>query len=322
VSEIISGLPAVLAEPLPGQSPNKLRQRYLERRDRLQAKVKAGTATVEDRVNLGECLVRLRQYPQAIEVLTPVAGRDCRDFRVLANLATANQYNGELQRASDYLDQAISVWPKQWPGLSAEQLAWYRRAELLHRSLLRLRNREALQAARLPPGERLPSLDTVDALFKDPKGQPVRFVGEGGQYEAGKLAEAEKAKLPPDALALVQQLLVWMPDDTRLYWLLGELLNARGDVEDADKVFEDCVYSRRYPAAELQEHRRVVREARAELKSGDDLVAAAPPPDAWMPGRQQLVVVIGLSGVLLGFLGYLQVREIRRRRGEAVHRRG
>ena len=53
---------------------------------------------------------------------------------------------------------------------------------------------------------------------------PVRFANDGGIYQPGALATAERAKLPPDAIAIVQQLLLWYPTDSRLYWLLGETL--------------------------------------------------------------------------------------------------
>src|SRR5262249_51522975 len=39
--------------------------------------------------------------------------------------------------------------------------------------------------------------------------------------------------------AVVQQLLVWMPEDARLIWLLGELLNANGDIVSARTVFSE-----------------------------------------------------------------------------------
>ena len=45
--------------------------------------------------------------------------------------------------------------------------------------------------------------------------------------------------MPKDAILIVQQLLIWTPDDYRLYWLLGELLNAQGEPESAKVVFED-----------------------------------------------------------------------------------
>jgi hypothetical protein len=90
-------------------------------------------------------------------------------------------------------------------------------------------------------------LTHLDALFplfdfENPRPkdfEPLRFVGDSGKFEVGKIAAAEKAKLPPNAILIVQQLLIWMPDDQRLFWLLGELLNADGNIEGAKTVFSD-----------------------------------------------------------------------------------
>jgi hypothetical protein len=67
----------------------------------------------------------------------------------------------------------------------------------------------------------------------------VRFVGPDGKYQAGALAPEEAKKLPADAVDIVQQLLLWMPHDHRLYWLLGELYNARGEYATAYKIFDE-----------------------------------------------------------------------------------
>jgi hypothetical protein len=146
----------------------------------------------------------------------------------------------------------------------------------------------------------------VDELF------PVKFVGPGGQFEPGTIADAERAKLPADATAVVQQLLLWTPADTRLYWLLGELYNAKGDLAAADSIFEQCVWSRRYDNPALREHRRLVKEA---------LAAQAPPPsppaEDWKPTSRQLVLVGGVSGAVLLTLAYFQLRQLFRRRRPA-----
>src|SRR5207249_8586641 len=86
---------------------------------------------------------------------------------------------------------------------------WLLKAERSERDLFRLRRAEP--ATPSGPGGR-PS-DHLDRLFP------------------------ETAFSQPDprteAIALVQQLLLWLPDDTRLYWLLGELYRADGDLKAA-----------------------------------------------------------------------------------------
>jgi tetratricopeptide (TPR) repeat protein len=295
------------------QSDSPKRKHYLARRDELLALARTGRITVQERVNLSAYLIRLRQYEAAVQVLQPVAAQERQNFMLFANLATAHQLLGGLERAVAYLQQVKDLWPKAWPGLTKEQLDWLRTAEKYHLELVKLRYREASPAGRASVREKL------DDLFRE-KGS-VRFVAESGRYEAGKLAAAERAKLPADALAVVQQLVLWLPDDTRLYWLLGELYNANGDIEASAKIFDDCIGNvRRFSASDLRAHRVVVQEA----KPGNPLleVAAAPAENAptpgllpsWLPDSRQLVAVGGIAAVVIVLLGYFQIREMRRRR--------
>ncbi len=59
----------------------------------------------------------------------------------------------------------------------------------------------------------------------------------------------------------MQQLLIWLPEDTRLYWLLGELYNAQGgakNIQSARMIFEELAgfNGLGVRAAELAEHRK------------------------------------------------------------------
>lgn len=291
-----------------------IRLRFKEHRDRLQRKLSSGAATAEDRLNLSAYLIRLGQYEEASEALQPVATRDQRNFMVFANLATANQLAGRPDRALLYLQQAKDVWPASWPGMTGGQLAWYRRAEDYHLKLLRLRYREALRAGSGAAPEQ------VDDLF-GPAGSPVRFLAEDGRYAPGKIGDDERKKLPPDAPALVEQLLIWLPSDTRLYWLLGEVLNAEGRIDEAAAALDDCVASRGWNAPALREHRRVLREyrpaadqPRSPAGPGSDTVPAPSRSGPWRPGAARLLLVGALAGVPVLALAWLQVRQMRRRR--------
>ena len=86
--------------------------------------------------------------------------------------------------------------------------------------------------------------DTLDDLFGETSA-PLKYVGDDGAYQAGKLAAAEAKKLPDNALPQLQQLVLWFPDDNRLYWQMGELYNAKGNEQAASRIMEDCVWSRR-----------------------------------------------------------------------------
>ena len=155
-------------------------------------------------------------------------------------------------------------------------------------NLLQARLREAAASRLRPPAN-------VDALF------PARFVGPSGKYEAGKMADAERAKLPADAIATVQQLLLWFPEDTRLLWLLGELYNATGDIRSAEQVFEDCIGSRRFNAPpEFAEHRRIVKAAVAALAAAQPTPTA--PAESFCPTRRRLWLVGGIGGLVVVLL--------------------
>jgi hypothetical protein len=296
-----------IGNPQPPESA--VRQQFLKGRDDLQAKQRRGALTQEDQVNLSGYLIRLRQFQEAIDLLTPVATRECRNFMVFANLATAEQQAGHLERAISHLEQARDVWPTQWPGMTLEQLRWFQQVERYQLRLLRQRWAETRRLGKPPVG--------LDALFtKD--GQPVRYV-DSGRFEAGKIAGAERDKLPADALAILQQLLIWLPDDARLYWQIGELLNAMGEVSSAATVFDDCVWRRRLDDPELRQHRQIVAEA-AQVKSQESVTedvdgsSGSTPSNDWLPDRNKLWTVGSIFAMIVVVMIYFQFREFRRRR--------
>src|SRR5262249_12448225 len=305
---------------------SELRRRYVLIGGLVDPK-RAAELSVEQRLDLSEYLIRLRRYPEAIGLLQSTAGQDRTNFLVLSNLATACQLNDQAERGISYLEQALSerVWPKKWEELSNEQQAkwasfgldrerydWYRKVEGYQLKLLRFRAL-ARERSRGRPG----AGEQIDELFageEPPK--PVSFVGESGEYEPGALAAAEQAKLPPNAVQIVEQLLLWLPDDNRLYWLLGELLNARGEVPAAKAIFDDLA-NRGFRPDALVAHRRKLAEwtppkqTAANTASGDPLQS---PPVATLPAWQPLAVAFG-AGALLGLLAAWQLRETRRRLG-------
>ena len=59
--------------------------------------------------------------------------------------------------------------------------------------------------------------------------------------EPGKLASAQARKLPAKAVAIAQQLALWLPADGPLLWQLAELANAHGDVRNGAAMLEGCV---------------------------------------------------------------------------------
>lgn len=230
----------------------------------LESRQREGILTSSDRVNLGACLIRLGRFTQArasLEASLRAVDPDssCR-FLLLLNLASAYQEDDALlQRALDLQTQALRSWPAVFPGWNRWESSWYRRAEQYVLTLMRLRQREQLRNQ----GRPVNGLPPLDELFGN-----VRFVGRSGEYEAGGIAFEQWNRLPVDAEKIVVQLLLWRPLDTRLNWLYGELLNARGQVDWAFSVLDFC--KQMGLNRELRQHHLILREA---VKPYKDLFA-------------------------------------------------
>jgi hypothetical protein len=159
----------------------------------------------------------------------------------------------------------------------------------------------------------------VDNLFPKFRMQNIKE-----PYLAGQISPERWAELPGDAIPIVQQLLIWMPHDNRLYWLLGELLNARGDPADAKDVLDDLVFGRRYtPTDLLRKHLRILQETKPtqpELAPDPGPIAESQPTSAqnstsgnWLPDWRHVLVGF-VVGVIVTVLFQMQWREISRRR--------
>jgi hypothetical protein len=235
----------VAFRPAPGAPANPARARYesaaaaLEKRGRTKL-------SADELADLGALYVRLGEVPRALDVLRRAEREHGRHFRVLANLGTAWQLQGDLDQAAAALEQAVSLAPGKML-----------RAEEAHLRLVR-RRREA------------PAAQGLDDLFG------VRYGGPGGRYEPGKINEAERKKLPADAAAIVQQLALWLPADGRLLWQLAELANAHGDVRTAAAILDGCVTEFGMRDPELRRRRQVLRAAADAVAKN----AAAGLPDA------------------------------------------
>jgi hypothetical protein len=300
---------------------------YRNRFVALRIAERAGTLSTADRIELSACYLRmptpgddLGKPPtivaeNAIRVLEPALAAEPHNFMVLANLAAAHYASGTLERALNYESLTLAAWPDAHPGFTSDQLRWYRRAEKFFQLLLMLRARE---------NERGPRTDEkkADALF----GSVDWSIGEE-EYRAGKISPAQWAELPGDAISIVEQLIFWLPFDNRLYWLLGELYNAKGDVRSAAPIFDDLVddKKRKEQSRILRQHWRIVREAAdalpEETTENTGNVATAPvapatsdkSPASWLPDPRAVAVGFA-AGVIVTVLAGLQLREIRRRR--------
>ncbi len=227
----------VAVKPGPGIVASPLRQQYEEEARKLQVAAKERKLTSDEYADLGALLIRLGDIEAAVALLRDGDRQHPGNYRITSNLGTAWQLSGDLDRAADTLRQAARLAPGK-----------FQKAEELQLKLVRGRLRQERGAVDL------------DDLFG------VRFVGESGKFEPGKLAAAERKKLPSDAVALSQQLALWLPHDGRLLWLIGELANAHGDVKTAADIFENCVGQFGLSTPALREHRLITRDAVAKLE--------------------------------------------------------
>jgi hypothetical protein len=287
------------------------RARHLETAKELATRVGSAEPRVADLISLGAEYVRLGRPAEAVDVLTRASSLDRRNFMVFANLGTAHQLEGRWVRAIDALQQAKANWPSEVPGLTSAQLKWFRRAEDYHLKLVRLRARESLSRPAT-------AAEGLDDMFG------ISFGSRGSEFQAGRMPAEEQKKLPPDAVAIVQQLLLWFPGDARLYWQLGELLNAQGNVSSAATVFDECAWTRRYDPPLLRAHRQIVQQANADQPPVLGSLEPSPPepPAGWRLDRRLIVTGAGAGVLLVGLLAYLQLREFRKRRIQGPGVRG
>lgn len=236
-------LRTIAVQPSSAGAASPARKHYQAEAAKLAKLARQRPLTADETADLGALYVRLGEPKRAVELLRPAQRRHPTHFRLAANLGTAWQMQGEWSQAIACLEQAVRLAP-------GKRLA----AEKLHLRLVRLRNR---------PGN---DEQKLDDLFG------IRYVGPDGKFEPGRLAAAQRKRLPEDAVALVQQLALWLPADGRLLWQLAELAGANGDAVTAAAILDGCVTEFGLRAASLREHRRQYRAAadqRAKQKQTD-----------------------------------------------------
>ena len=188
----------------------------------------------------------------------------------------------------------------------------------------------------LGPKKTKKSLDVeLDALFTDGK-RSIRYVDENGQFAPGKLAAAERTLLPEgnvdSAIEIVQQLLIWLPLDFRLYRQLGELYSVRGGPKDllaAREIFEELVIKYKFTENEDVRLRRQElnntsipadpehQEPQAEIPINDRKTSDNPENKVIVLKEQfdwQTLTVTFVFGFSVGLVGLWQVQEILRRK--------
>lgn len=276
----------------------------------LEKKRAANTLTVEEGIRLGGYYLLAKDHAgEALEVLKEVQQREPNHFMLLGNLATAYFLLGVPDRAvltqMQMLD--VKVWPRESADWSPARLYWQRRVETFYLAFLRGR----AEASRLEaqPGARKP-------LQLEPLFPGVRFVGRDGKYAAGEIDPRMMDRLPPDAIPIVQQLILWLPEGETLglIWLLAELFNAHGEVRAAAGLMDQLVGTLG-TVPELAQHRRVVKQAvdalppeKTETEKQDDPGPLVDNTPGVLPNWRTFGIGVGV-GVLVGILLVLQWRQ-------------
>jgi tetratricopeptide (TPR) repeat protein len=223
----------IALKPKSAAEAGPMRLHDLQEAEKLQARARKAPLGADDLADLGALYIRLGEADRAVELLRKAQASHPNHFAIAANQGTAWQLLGDLRQAVSALEQSVRLAP-------GKVLAY----EQAHLKLVRGRLRSKT-------GE-------LDDLFG------IRYVGDKGFYEPGKLASAEKKKLPARAVAITQQLALWLPADGPLLWQLAELANAHGDLRNAAAMMEGCVVQFGMQNATLREHRRLVRAAADE----------------------------------------------------------
>jgi len=211
------------------QLAGPLRDAHADAALKLEAAARSRALSADEAADLGALYVRLGKPQLALGVLRPAARRHPEHFRIAAHLGTAWQQAGDLDQAAAALEEAVRLAPERW-----------KEAEEYHLKLVRLRLKEGKADVAAP-----------DDLFG------VRFVGEPGAGVKG---------LPPNAVAVAQQLALWLPADGRLLWLLGELANTHGDIRTAANILDGCVTEFGLASADLRARRQLYRTAADALE--------------------------------------------------------
>ncbi len=214
--------------------PSPLRQEYVTAAGHYQRLARQRPLTAQESADYGAVLIRLGRWNEALAVLTPAVRRWPDHFALHANLGTAWQLQGEWDRAIEALQEAVRLAPPAW-----------KRYEEYHLKLVRLRRAEKGGI----------TARDVDDLFGVPWGGPV-----------GPWPEQRRQTLPPDAVAIAQQLALWLPQDGRLLWLLAELANADGEVIVAAAMLDGCVMEFGLNSPALRARRLLFRTEAEKLR--------------------------------------------------------
>ncbi|MBM3994913.1 MAG: hypothetical protein FJ303_12280 [Planctomycetes bacterium] len=318
-----------------------IRRRYVLM-ESLASKGGLNLETLEQKLNYSTVLIRRGRREEAEALLKPLLDEYPTNFILLSHYASACYLMGNddfRRKAKFYMKKALNNWPERWSDLKKETqdhlLATYgweetayernRRYEVYFKRLVDHRLEE--EGVRAAKKERP---DMLDPIFSDSGEKPITFLNEKGEFEVGRIAASDKERMPGDAVEAVQQLLIWMPGEPRLLWLLAETYNASAmehakerdvklknrKIRSAHAIFErltDPLKQAKYGRFEIKAHAEKIA-AYVEKMSDENVIVPPPEPESpwWRIGIGFFV------GIAIGMFALWQIQELRRRRQAKV----
>jgi tetratricopeptide (TPR) repeat protein len=123
------------------------RKKYEDAAAKLEKMSRERKLTADETADLGALYIRLGESGKAVEILRTAQREHPNHFRLIANLGTAWQLQGDLEQSAACLEQAVRLAPGK-----------LQKAEEYHLKLVRLRMRGGPppppHPGPLPPGER------------------------------------------------------------------------------------------------------------------------------------------------------------------------
>lgn len=290
------------------------RKAFLERIERAKGK----KLSAPESAALASDLLRLGRSDEALNSLAPRLRDRNPDYFVFTTLGHIHAAGGNWRDALRYhtAAQLDSEMPAAVKGLSKSQRDWWDKLDreyVPHYYRLRLKETEERKNKTHAELEKMNEAEDVFPLFPvpdraNPNPQPVRFVNDAGSYQPGVLAAAERAKLPPDAIAIVQQLVLWYPSDNRLYWLLAELYAAEGDLSASFRLFHSSSWGRAYSSRKIMmEHRQAAEAAmiaQPRKTHNDDVALSQPaPPEQPAPEPEKQPISMRTIWIYFAIIG-------------------
>lgn len=326
---------------------NPLRRRYFLM-EALGGATPAATLTLGQKLNYSAVLIRRKKTQQAIEFLLPLTRQHPEIFLFDAHLAMAYWNSGQPgndRRAVELQSQLLSKsgWPERYSDLSEPQQAFFKQSMGWFGGEFELYRRYEAYLLKLMKGRLTENsggkIEGVDSIFDDKKaGITVQFLNSDGKFEPGNVSSVEMKKLPGDAIDIVEQLSLWLPEDVRLYWLLGELANASwtparladakvGKValkylESSDRIFNDLAYDYQIRTNDLRERRQMVRDALESARAAqptviefdDEVTKKLDDEKRGVPMNTRTILITFVTGLAVGVFAIWQFQELRRRR--------